>query len=133
MDFTTPDLSTTYHERYSWCVAYLNGLFDLKTNPERYGDPAVLNEHLCRMVNTGARDERAKAALPNSSYHCRRVTADVAASRVPGYLKGSVPARPLRDASHAVLVNDLATLTLSAVDRVDYAVLAYRNEKENRK
>lgn len=131
MNFVAEDLSTTYHERYKWCSAYLNGLFDLKTNPERYVDPEILGEHLKLMVNTGARDERAKTALPNSSYHCRRVTADVAASRVPGYLKGSVPARPLSDASHAVLVNDLATLVLSAVDRVDFAVLAYRNERNN--
>lgn len=130
MSFVAEDLSTTYHERYKWCSAYLNGLFDLKTNPERYADPEILGEHLQLMVNTGARDERAKTALPNSSYHCRRVTADVAASRVPGYLKSSVPARPLNDASHAVLVNDLATLVLSAVDRVDFAVLAYRNERD---
>lgn len=129
MGFVAENLSTTYPERYQWCAAYLNGLFDLKTNPERYADPEILGEHLQLMVNTGARDERAKTALPNSSYHCRRVTADVAASRVPGYLKGSVPARPLSDASHAVLVNDLATLVLSAVDRVDFAVLAYRNER----
>ena len=129
MDFTTPDLSSTYHERYQWCTTYLKGLFDLKTNPERYADPEILGEHLRLMVSTGARDERAKAVLPNSSYHCRRVTADVAASRIPGYLKGSVPSRPLRDSSHAVLVNDLATLVLSAVDRLDYAALVYANER----
>ena len=131
MSFVAEDLSTTYHERYKWCSAYLKGLTDLKTNPERYADPEILGEHLQLMVNTGARDERAKTALPNSSYHCRRVAADVAASRIPGYLKGSVPARPLRDSSHAVLVNDLATLVLSAVDRLDYAALVYANERNN--
>lgn len=69
MGFVAEDLSTTYPERYKWCSAYLNGLFDLKTNPERYADPEILGEHLQLMVNTGARDERAKTALPS---YCQR-------------------------------------------------------------
>lgn len=134
MDFTIPDLSTTYHERYQWCSAYLKGLTDLKTNPERYIDLGVWKEHFDLMVNTGARDERAKKT--SRRYHYYAGDASRSLAQDPGYKwlrdNGTYrPGKPLSDMLHCAVVHNIVTHLLSYVDRLDYAALVYANERNN--
>lgn len=130
----TPDLSTTYHERYQWCTAYLKGLFDLKTNPERYIDLGVWEEHFGLMISTGARDERAKKARPRRDHYAAEAARELAQD--PGYKwlrsNGQArPGKPLSDMLHCTIVHNIVTHLLSYVDRLDYAALVYTNERRS--
>lgn len=133
MDFNTPDLSTTYHDRYKWCSAYLKGLPDLKTNPERFIDLGVWKEHFDHMVNGGARDERAKKTSRRYHYGGE---ASRSLAQDPGYKwlrsNGQArPGKPLSDMLHCVIVHNIVVHLLSYVDRLDYAALVYANERKN--
>lgn len=136
MGFVAEDLSTTYHERYKWCSAYLKGLPDLQTNPERYINLGVWEAQFDSMVNEGARDERAKKAKPRRDRYAGKASRSLAHN--PGYkwLRSSgkaSPGKPLSDTLHCVIVHNIVTHLLSYVDRMDFASLAYANKKENTK
>lgn len=134
MGFTTPDLSTTYHERYQWCTAYLNGLFDLKTNPERYISFDVWEEHFDLMVSTGAQDERAKRAYPLKSGYGFDLARKFTKTDTYQLLRNNVTMRgnyPLSDELHAVLVHRIVTFLLTYVDRDGFAYLAYHPTERN--
>lgn len=132
MSFVPEDISATYHERYQWCSAYLKGLVDLKTNPERYIDLGVWEKHFDHMVNTGARDERAKKAQPRRHFYAGDASRSLAHD--PGYKwlrdNGAArPGKPLSDMLHCAIVHNIVTHLLSYVDRLDYASLVYANER----
>lgn len=128
MSFTAPDLSTTYHDRYQWCTAYLNGLSDLKTNPKRYTPIDVWAEHFDLMISTGARDGRAKAARPASKHFGVNVALEFAKTDAYRLLCSNVMMcgdKPLSDHFHSVLVHRIVTHVLTCADRDDFAALVY--------
>lgn len=134
MGFVAEDLSTTYHERYQWCTAYLNGLFDLKTNPERYISFDVWEEHFDLMVSTGAQDERAKRAYPLKSGYGFDLARKFTKTDTYQLLRNNVTMRgnyPLSDELHAVLVHRIVTFLLTYVDRDGFAYLAYHHTERN--
>lgn len=128
MSFVPEGISTTYHERYQWCTAYLNGLPDLKTNPERYTDLMVWKKHFDHMVNTGARDERAMEARPDVGRYGADVALEFAKTDPYRLLCSNVMmcgGQPLSDHFHGVLVHRIVTHVLTCVDRDDFAALLY--------
>lgn len=135
MSFVAEDLSTTYHERYQWCTAYLNGLFDLKTNPERYNTWSVWAEHIKLLLDTGLRDERAKARFERRTDRLAEAMAKTMMGDLefylPRHVQISAGTRPLSDELHALTVHYIATRLLTRVDSADFA--SFVCEKENRK
>lgn len=135
MSVTTPDLSTTYHERYQWCTTYLKSLTDLKANPERYNTWQVWAEHIKLLLDTGLRDERAMARFPRrpSTYPeaLAKSLVEDAKFWLPGHCRWCDDVRPLTDEEHAIAVHVIATKLLSSVDFGDFS--SFVCEKENTK
>ena len=132
MSFVPEDISETYHERYQWCSAYLKGLFDLKTNPERYISFDVWEEHFDLMLSTGAQDERAKEVRPLKSGYVFDLARKFTKTATYQLLRNNVTMRgnyPLSDELHAVLVHRIVTFILTYVDRDSFAALVYANER----
>lgn len=128
MSFTTPDLSTTYHERYAWGTNYLNALSDLKTNPKRYTALDVWEEHFDIMLSSGIRDERAMKARPTSSRYGATIALEFAKTDPYRLLCSHAMMcgdQPLSDHFHGVLVHRIVTHVLTCVDRDDFAALLY--------
>lgn len=117
-------------------MGYLGFLLTLltKTNPERYIDLGVWKEHFDLMVNTGARDERAKKTSRRYHYYGEEASRSLAQN--PGYKwlrdNGTYrPGKPLSGMLHCAIVHNIVTHLLSYVDRLDYAALVYANERNN--